>query len=37
VAVDSIKLWNYRYMMCPKCKHFSLFRLSGKGVKRIKL
>lgn len=36
VAVNAIRIWNQRYMMCPKCKHFSLFKLAGEGVRVVR-
>jgi DNA-directed RNA polymerase subunit RPC12/RpoP len=30
VPINTIKTWNYRYMQCLLCRHWSLFKLSGR-------
>ena len=30
VSINTIRIWNYRYMQCPVCRHWSLFNLSGR-------
>ena len=36
VPINSIKTWNYRYLECPGCRHWSNFKLVGKGVRKMR-
>ena len=31
-SVTALRLWNSRYMRCPLCRRFAVFRLTGPGT-----